>query len=273
MPVLYENARGNFANFDHFKEVATKTLNEIYGRVRPLDVVDFFQTATTYKAVGYYDTETIPDSQPDGAPISDASAEAERTAREQQIANEKIAAEEAAAEELRIRAAFTAKQPVSYEDLVLANRLGIPLPEEIAVQLEQGVKEGRFSFEAAHVAGLTHIDGVPTLEAAKNYLYQAIVNQNNEAAESPLPEQQEDTDAPPPPPEIKELPYGVKGVGDKTISDKALELALTKNLDISKIEGTGRDGTIKVSDVKDYIANNAPATENADDNSNEQSDA
>lgn len=261
MPRLYENAKQNFSCFEEFQEVATKTLNEIYGRVKPLDVIDFSYNETHYKAIGYYNDEVIPDPQAVGAPLSPEAAAAEQAARDQEESNKKIAADEAAAEELRIRALYAAKEPVTYEDLLTAAKLGIPLPEEIAAQLEQAVKTGRMSYEAAHAAGLATVDGVPTLEAADNVLKTAVANQNAEAAKSEVPA------------ETKNLPYNVKQVGDKTISDKALQLAEANGVDISKIEGTGRDGTIKVDDVKDYIANNAPAKENADGNGDEQSNA
>lgn len=264
MPRIYENAKQNFSSFEEFKETATKTLNEIYGRVKPLDVIDFSYNDTHYKAVGYYDDEAMPAPQKPGVPLSNEAAAAEQTARDEEEKNKALAVEEAAREELRIKAAYAAKEPVSYEDLVLAKTLGIDLPEEIAAQLEQGVKEGRFSFEAAHAAGLVAIDGVPVLEAAKIARKTGVVNQvadqNKEAAKSEEPP-------------VRNLPYNVKQVGDKTISDKALELAVANGVDISKIDGTGRDGTIKVDDVKDFIANNAPAKENADGNGDEQSNA
>lgn len=259
MPRLYENAKQNFSSLEEFKEVATKTLNEIYGRVKPLDVIDFSYNETHYKAVGYYSNEEIPDPQTEGAPLSEEAAAAVQAARELEATNVKKANEEAASEELRIKALYAAKEPVSYEDLLTAAKLGVALPEEIAVQLEQAVKEGRMSYEAAHMAGLVAVDGVPTLEAAQKLLQSAVANQNKEAADSTLEEKP------------KNLPYNVKQAGDKLISDKALELAEAKGVDISKIDGTGRDGVIKKSDVEDYIANNAPAKENANGNGEQQS--
>src|SRR5690606_24563490 len=47
-------------------------------------------------------------------------------------------------------------------------------------------------------------------------------------------------------------------------SDAAVQLAAQHGIDLSQIEGTGRDGIIKKSDVEDYIKNHAPVTENAD---------
>lgn len=264
MPRLYENTKNNFSSFEEFKEVAAKTLNEIYGRVRPLDVIDFSFDELKYKAVGYYNDEVIPAPQEPGAPLSEEAAAAEQAARDAEAKNLTLAEDEAADAALRIKALYAAKEPVSYEDLVLANNLGIVLPEEIAAQLAQGVKEGRFSYEAAYAAGLTDLDGVPTLEAAKNALKQGVVNtevanQNAEAAKSE--------------PSVKDLPYGVKEIDGVLISDKALEFAQEKGVDVKQIIGTGRDGVIKKSDVTDYIANNAPAKENANGNSDEQPNA
>lgn len=261
MPRIYENVKQNFSSFEEFKEIATKTLNEIYGRVKPLDVIDFSYDAEKYKAIGYYNEEEIPAPQEPDAPLSEEAAAAEQAARDGEEKNKAHAVEEAAHEELRIKAIFAAKEPVSYEDLVLATTLGVAIPEEIAEQLVTAVKTGRMSYEAAHAAGLVAIDGVPTLEAAKNLIKTVIANQNAEAAKAEAPG------------EVKPLPYGVVDFEGVLISDKALELVKEKGVDIFKIVGTGRDGVVKKSDVIDYIKNNAPETENANGNGDEQSNS
>jgi pyruvate/2-oxoglutarate dehydrogenase complex dihydrolipoamide acyltransferase (E2) component len=200
MPHSYENTKNNFSSFDEFKEVATKTLHEVYGREKPFDVIDFSYNETHYRAVGYRDGEELPPEQQEGEPLQ-AEVVVELTAEE-------------------------------------------------AADLEAKVKSGHMSFEAAAAFGLKEIDGVPVLEAAKNAL------RNPDAPVGRV-----------------EVSKGIVKIGEATASTAAADLADASGVDISKVEGTGKDGIIKLGDVKDYIANNAPAQENADGNGNEQSDA
>jgi pyruvate/2-oxoglutarate dehydrogenase complex dihydrolipoamide acyltransferase (E2) component len=263
MPRIYENAKTNFSSFEEFKEIGVKTIQEIYGRVRPLDVFDFSQNETHYKVVGYYDGEVIPEEQAEGEVQSDAAAEAERIAREQDEANRLAAEQEAHEARIRIQAIIDAGEELTDEDAAIATNLGIELPkkeltEEQAAELEAKVKSGHISYEAAEALGLKTIDGVAIADArkaARGDLQGDVAAANGEAATT------------------KDLPYGVKEHDGKLISDAALELALEKGVDIKKIDGTGRDGVIKKSDVADYIKNHAPAQENANGNDTKQPNA
>lgn len=127
MPRIYENAKTNFTCFDHFKEIATKTLNEIFGRAKPLDIIDFSEQGTMYKAIGYYDDEMAPPEQAPGQLVGAEQYEAEMKARAEHEAHMEQARKE----------------------------LG-KSPEEIVEE----VKQGRMSFEAAAAFGVTHIEGV-----------------------------------------------------------------------------------------------------------------
>jgi hypothetical protein len=323
MPRIYENAKTNFSSFEEFKEIGVKTIQEIYGRVRPLDVFDFSQNETHYKVVGYYDGEVIPEEQAAGEPQSAEAAEAERIAREQDEANRAAAEEENQKETTRLHELVDAGVVPSPEDTEIAVRLGIAkdldekvsarfdalkakfgtenvvpssvevgkpvilvvtkdnekiaegtfaelealqvvveeLTEEQAADLEAKVKSGHISFEAAEAAGLKTVDGVAIADArkaARGGLQSDIAAANGEAAGSTI---------------TKDLPYGVKEHDGKLISDAALELAIANKVDLKKIDGTGRDGVIKKSDVADYIKNHAPAQENANGNDSKQSNA
>lgn len=97
MPYLYENSKTNFSCLDHFKEVAVKTINEIYGREKPLDVFDFSETHDTYKCVAYYDHEDMPDEQAEGEVLSqDAQAAIDKF---EDVDKEELEAEEAVEDE------------------------------------------------------------------------------------------------------------------------------------------------------------------------------
>lgn len=126
---IYRNAAENFANFDHFKEVAIKQLNEIYGRVRPLDVFDFsIVDHHFYVAVGYYDDEEMPEEQKEGEVLSEAAAAANTATPEEEAAAAKAAEEAAAlaaAETERLKALVEAGETLSAEDEVLAANLGL----------------------------------------------------------------------------------------------------------------------------------------------------
>jgi hypothetical protein len=262
MSRIYTNAKANFTSFDEFKEVATKTLNEIYGRVRPLDVIDFGYNENEYVAVGYYDGEEMPQEQKAGEPQSGEAAAAEQFARENEDKAKAQAHAEAVEAEQRITAAIIAGEALSPEDQVIAVNLGILLPQapaaltdEQAAELEAKVKAGLYSYEAAHAAGLQTVDGVPTLEAAKivrtTPAKEQVADENEAAAESTFT--------------VKEI---------LAATDEAIALAAQHGIDLKLVTGTGKDGNIKKSDVANYIeANKAPAQENANGNGDEQSNA
>lgn len=120
MPYLYENSKTNFSNFDHFKEVATKTLNEIFGRVKPIDVIDFDETKDTYKAVGYREgEEKIP-------PVT--TKKQEQKAREDDQTNREKAEAEALKAAERIKKILEEGGTLTDDDKVIAANLGIELP-------------------------------------------------------------------------------------------------------------------------------------------------
>lgn len=122
MPYLYENSKTNFSNFAHFKEVATKTLNEIFGRVKPLDVIDFDETRDTYKAVGYREgEEKIPDV---------TTKVEEDKAREDDQANREKAETEALEASDRIKKLLEEGGALTDDDKAVAANLGIELPKE-----------------------------------------------------------------------------------------------------------------------------------------------
>lgn len=120
MPYLYENSKTNFSNFAHFKEVATKTLNEIFGRVKPLDVIDFDEIKDTYKAVGYREGE-------EKIPGVTTKTEEDKAREDDQANREKAEAEALEAAE-RIKKILKEGGTLTDDDKVIAANLGIELP-------------------------------------------------------------------------------------------------------------------------------------------------
>lgn len=223
MPRIYEQPKAAFCNFDHFKETAVKTLNEIFGRVRPLDVIDFSENADTYRAVGYYDGEALPAEQKPGEPQSEEAAEQERIAREQDEANRRASDKEFEERIAYVRGELDANRPLASEDLAFAVSNGL-LPD--------------LAVNATQAQDLTHVSD-EEIEAQLN-------------GEQSVPTYTLDTIL--------------------KATDEAMKLAEEHGVDLSKVVGTGAGGNIKKSDVAEYLKNNAPVKENADEDSDQQQD-
>lgn len=240
MPRIYEQPKAAFSNFDHFKEIAVKTLNEIFGRVRPLDVIDFSEDAENYKAVGYYDDEQIPEEQAPGELQSDDAAEQERLAREQDEANKAKAEQEFNDRVAYVRGELEANRPLPDEDLAFAVSNGL-LPD-LAVNAKQA---------------------------------QDLTNVPKDELEGLIGEQDED-DVP-----AEQIDQGGVNTEAPTYtldtvlkaSDAAMKLAEEKGVDLAKVVGTGAGGNVTKADVENFLKTNAPVTENAHANNDQQQDA
>jgi len=252
MPYLYENSKVNFSNFAHFKEVATKTLNEIFGRVTPIDVIDFDETKDTYKAVGYREGE-------EKIPGVTTKTEEDQARNDDQANREKAEAEalEAAA---RIAEIVRSGKTLSPEDQSIAINLGDELFVDLKTEMQARFKALEEFFSAELHALDTDGEGFSRF---------ALVRDNETVAEGTLAELEERT-------KTEEKPvYNLDTI--LGASDEAIKLAEEHNIDLKLVTGTGKDGNIKVGDVREYIkahgSNPAPLKENADDNGDEQSNA
>lgn len=257
MPKLYENSKSNFSSFDEFKEIAVKAINETFGRVRPLDVFDFSENDTDYKCVAYYNDEKIPEEQPVGEVVSDESAEAERVAREQDEANKQKAKEDAEAHKARLSEAVAAGLAISPEDAAIAAALGIA--DDLALQTDSRLNALKDHYKADDI--LIEDDVEPGKPVNFRFMREGNVITTGtlvelEAAVASRGENEHQ-----------------KRLKQNGASDAAVTLAAEHGVDLSQVEGTGRDGVIKKSDVEDYIKNNAPMTENADAGIEQQPDA
>lgn len=140
MAKRYVNVKENFSSFEEFKEVATKTLNEIFGRGKPFDLFDYsYDDNGTYTAVGYYEGEE-PAEIEEGTPLpEEAVAEIEKT---EVVSNDEV--EEIKALKERIDAAATEETELSYADLKRGAELGL---------FTEGPHEGAKVYTLAQILG------------------------------------------------------------------------------------------------------------------------
>lgn len=73
MAKLFEASKQMYADLNHFKEVAVRTLTETYGA---FERIDFSVHEETYKAVGYVENEIMPLEQKAGELLSEVQTEA-----------------------------------------------------------------------------------------------------------------------------------------------------------------------------------------------------
>ena len=268
MPKTYKNHRNNFANFQEFKEVAIKTINEQFGRVTPLDVFDFAEEGDQFKCVAYWDHENIPAEQQVGDVLSEDTQEQERIALENAAADLERATTEANENAQRIRDAVALGLAVSPEDEVLAAQLGIA--QELQQQTQDRINALQVFFESDGIEADAATIGQPVnfrlLRGDAIVAEGSLLELEQQVVDSELVEDDtDDTDGEPTNPVVDEIQAN-------GASNAAIALAAENNVDLNLIEGTGSNGVITVADVQDYIANNAPVTENADDG-NEQPNA
>lgn len=151
MPYLYEQPKQNFTCAQHFQEVAIKTINEIYGRVKPLDIFDFSENKTHYRAVAYREGEdAVPEEQLPGAPTGDDEVEKARAAEEE---NKRKADEELAAARARLINVLEQGGELSDEDKALARTLEL-IDDEGKYTLEQILKASDAAMKLADEAGI-----------------------------------------------------------------------------------------------------------------------
>ena len=252
MPYAYRNNKQNFTNMDHFKEMAVKTINEMYGRVNPLDVFDFSEDENDFIAVAYREGEEhIPPEQKVGELTSDDSLSAQKVAEQNAEDNlDKAQAEEKEAID-RITGAVMAGKAVSEEDAVRAVNLGIDkqLQEHMDARNQAIMDFFQVQLEIAD----TDKDDFIILKG---------VSPDGFEIRGSYPELEERMRT-----EEKREAVVVKA------SPAAQKLAEENGVDLARIVGTGEHGNITVPDVKAYIANPAPAQENADEGNNNQSNA
>lgn len=74
MPHVFKGQIAHYSGLPEFQERAVRTLNELFGRVKPLEVFDFSEDsdAGEYTAIGYAHGEKLPEEQLPGDDISDA---------------------------------------------------------------------------------------------------------------------------------------------------------------------------------------------------------
>lgn len=268
MPRIYENIIANFTTYQEFKEVATKTINEIYGRVRPFDIFDFHEVPATetqeakYVATAYYDDEeNVPEAQPEGERVSPESLAAAEAARLSEDDDKRTAEIEAAANSDRIRALVKGCKTISQEDAEMAVTLGIS--DELYQITETRLENIRIRFNADAI--------LPVDERDDGFFEFAVMKDDTEIASGSMPEL-EAAEVPGVPVEENEMPED----GNVAISKNAITLAATHNVDLTKVVGIGFEGKITSDDVNKFLDANsvtAPVAENANEHSDEQSNA
>ena len=196
MPYLYENSKKNFADFEDFKSAAVKTINEIYGRVKPLDVFDFSETKDIYRAVAYYDHEDIPVVDPVGNVVNNDEAD---KARALEADNLLKAEQEVQAARARIINVIEQGGELSEEDKVVARTLGL-IDAEDKYTLAQILKASDAAIKLAEEEGVdlklvtgTGKDGNVTKGDVEAYL-KALkaddgANADDDAGENNAPEE------------------------------------------------------------------------------------
>lgn len=268
MPYLYENSKQNFTNIDHFKEIAIKTINELFGRVKPLDNFDFRETDTTYVGLGHYDSEGLE------AGDVDALTKGEAIAREKHDENIEKAKAEAEAEAARLRDMIAKGLAPSEEDMAVAFSLGIN------EELEKSIGE-RFAL----IKKFYDAEDIQIVKTAPGTQIEINVIRDNEtivaktlveieeymANNEPPGGQGGDNDEDETVVETKEVTAdrNKKYTLDEILkaSDGALELANENGVDLKLVTGTGAGGNIVKGDVEKFIkANKAPEQENANGN-------
>lgn len=270
MPKIYENIKTNFTGgMEEFKEHAVKIIQETYGRVKALDIFDFHETEDKYVATAHYEgEENIPAEQAPGDPTSEETSAAAEAARQTEDADKEKAATEAAENADRIRAIVKEGKAVSQDDADMAVTLGIS--DELMKETDARLEAIRVHFDATAV--------LPMDERADGFFEFQIIRKDVEVARGSIPELEERV--------ASEAPHeyadsdSVKDdlpEDDGAISKNAQVLIDTHSLDSTLIKGTGFNGKITSEDVNAYLdaqnTTNAPLTENANANSDEQSNA